>query len=516
MIKRSSLFIFLALNLFISGLQAQNWSYVKTNSIHKVIIEPKAEFGDIFEAGDKIGFFYDSLGIWRCAGFGIWESKSLIINVYGATESSSGHPSGQPLRLRVLRKSNACIKTGLPVFSEGPEVFQSSAVSKIISIALIDNVLHYPKEICQSQKIYIPTANFRIESEDVHFSANSPFLKIDSRTGIIDLSRSLPGSYTITVKSGYLCLTAKEFSVSIRPAPASGLKNRYYICENEPLTVSASLGYDYYRWSDGSTDFYTNISLPGVYWLEIRDKFGCSYIDTFTVLTSYLPPTALSIKSLDCKTVELEAPAGWASYEWSGGERKRFATVSQPGTYFVKLTSSEGCVKAVEANVDASYFESKTFDFQVAPATCAKGGVVIVDLASVTSFHRPIIYTLTNSKTGERLIFDSDVLVDIPVGNYEMYLTDAQQCTSKSMPLTIAKDDGCAHTIITPNGDGIDDFYYIPFQGVSKIYDKNGTLRIQLETPAPWDARDSDNQPLPMGTYFIVCQNQDVRVTVLK
>jgi gliding motility-associated-like protein len=56
---------------------------------------------------------------------------------------------------------------------------------------------------------------------------------------------------------------------------------------------------------------------------------------------------------------------------------------------------------------------------------------------------------------------------------------------------------------ITPDGDGINDTYYISDSGTAKIYDRNGVLIKQLSLPSSWDGTTANNALGTSGLYLI-------------
>jgi hypothetical protein len=72
-------------------------------------------------------------------------------------------------------------------------------------------------------------------------------------------------------------------------------------------------------------------------------------------------------------------------------------------------------------------------------------------------------------------------------------------------------------SVFTPNGDDIEDLYFIPHEGSVKIYTIEGRLIRSLNTPAYWDGNDEAGNPQPMGTYVIITDNERiVNITIVK
>ncbi len=71
--------------------------------------------------------------------------------------------------------------------------------------------------------------------------------------------------------------------------------------------------------------------------------------------------------------------------------------------------------------------------------------------------------------------------------------------------------------IITPNGDGIDDTYFIEHSGKAKIFTKQGKLIKEIATPGYWDGTDTSGRIVGLGYYIIlVNEKQKLGVIVLE
>jgi gliding motility-associated-like protein len=73
------------------------------------------------------------------------------------------------------------------------------------------------------------------------------------------------------------------------------------------------------------------------------------------------------------------------------------------------------------------------------------------------------------------------------------------------------------YPVFTPDGDNIEDEYFIPHEGSVKIYNRDGTLLKELTTPDYWNGKSDAGNPLPMGNYFIVTDaGKVVNITIVK
>src|SRR5690606_10753997 len=68
--------------------------------------------------------------------------------------------------------------------------------------------------------------------------------------------------------------------------------------------------------------------------------------------------------------------------------------------------------------------------------------------------------------------------------------------------------------LITPDGDGNEDSYYIRRRGMVRIHDGNGFLVRELKAPGPWDGTNNDGQLVTPGRYQLEINDTD-RIEVL-
>lgn len=68
----------------------------------------------------------------------------------------------------------------------------------------------------------------------------------------------------------------------------------------------------------------------------------------------------------------------------------------------------------------------------------------------------------------------------------------------------------------SPNGDGVEDEFYISQNGTAKVYNSKGQMVKELSIPANWDGTNSQGAQLGVGFYIIkINEDQSIRVTLL-
>lgn len=115
-------------------------------------------------------------------------------------------------------------------------------------------------------------------------------------------------------------------------------------CAGGSLTLSAPTGYNY-LWSDGSTSTQSLlVSAAGEYNVKVisTSNPNCFAVSqTLVVVDSpdQTPSISAAGATTFCKggSVELQGPAGFSSYSWTGGSTTQNATVSESGSYTLTI-----------------------------------------------------------------------------------------------------------------------------------------------------------------------------------
>jgi gliding motility-associated-like protein len=98
------------------------------------------------------------------------------------------------------------------------------------------------------------------------------------------ISVSTPGIYWVMVTGQEGCIIADTSTIdSIDPLPANFLPGDTVICAYAPLLVQTLQSYSSYLWSTGDTASSIQVKTPGVYTLQVVDKYGCTGEDTIRV-----------------------------------------------------------------------------------------------------------------------------------------------------------------------------------------------------------------------------------------
>jgi internalin A len=188
--------------------------------------------------------------------------------------------------------------------------------------------------------------------------------------------------------------------------------------------------------------------------------------------------------------------------------------------------SGKYSLKVYNANVPGLIMKSTIFNISVKPCIefsiptvniidkqCGKGYKIDITNAVLLGGNPPYSYELSNGIYREH--FTSLVYENIPAGNFLITITDTKKCTASSK-FVLNQIEKC-DPVITPNGDGVSDSYFIEKHGKVKVYDLKRNLVNSLDGPAVWDATDQKGALLDAGYYILIIdEDAPVYVTIIR
>lgn len=157
-------------------------------------------------------------------------------------------------------------------------------------------------------------------------------------------------NYAVTVMD-YAGRTAISpvFPVTVHPGahPQLTQSGDVALCAGSSLTLGTMEGYLRYQWSTGDTTAAIAVTDSGRYAVAVIDSNGCFGVSDTLVVTVEDP--VVSIQPADtvllCRgdTLLLTADEGFTHYRWNSGQATRQISVTQPGSYVVRITNAAGC-----------------------------------------------------------------------------------------------------------------------------------------------------------------------------
>jgi len=314
------------------------------------------------------------------------------------------------------------------------------------------------------------------------------------------------GNYVLRATRNGCTVNSDTISILATPNPNPSITGALHYCFDEETVLNVDAGYTSISWSNGATSDSTVADTGGLY-VTVMDSNGCIGSDT-VIITQSSPAVVISGEVPFCSgdTIQLTANGSGLPVTWNTGSNANTIAASS-GTYSVAVMDTNGC----------SAIDSVALTPLVVPNV-----TLAINPTSPGGVRQEIAFT------GEtQLPTDSIIgwIWDFGNGSSD---TSQQTSVRYELPgtyevmLIVTSFDGCLDTIrinyevvsfisapnvITPNGDGINDF--LVFEGLNfypdnrlSIYNRWG---VSLFSASPY-LNNWDAYGLHEGTYFYVLE----------
>ena len=217
-----------------------------------------------------------------------------------------------------------------------------------------------------------------------------------------------------------------------------------------PFFFSGSTG-QIQPYEESSQQFNFSGLCSGIHQVYIEDSNGCSILESFSLeSTAGFTVVGINTTPADCGengTIEIlvDGVVGLLTYSITGstgitetitkyGQSHTFTNLPA-GTYTVEVTNKdETCVYTKEVEIIGE--ERFTIETTTTGTTCGldNGSVIIDVISGTTEIQYPLTYLITRVNDGQVLVTYSSVnsssqlITDIPTGNYYIQVTDNQGC----------------------------------------------------------------------------------------
>ncbi|MCB9230266.1 MAG: T9SS type A sorting domain-containing protein [Bacteroidia bacterium] len=153
------------------------------------------------------------------------------------------------------------------------------------------------------------------------------------------------GTYFVELTDTVGCKSRDTVEVTVVATAPVNAGSDTTICIGQSLLLDAgnTISGSTYNWNTGATTQVVVVSSPGMYVVEVGFPGSCSTRDTVMVNAFPSPTVSLGPDTVICGSKTLNAGNPGMSYAWSTGSTNQSITVTNPGTYSVTVTSSNGC-----------------------------------------------------------------------------------------------------------------------------------------------------------------------------
>ena len=124
-------------------------------------------------------------------------------------------------------------------------------------------------------------------------------------------------------------------------------------------------------------------------------------------------------------------------------------------------------------------------------------------LGSILFSPNSLDFKVSLSKAQIESIYTEKEITTLTSGVYDFKLLNSAGCILNQQQIEILdQTKECNYFTISPNGDGIEDEFYIKESGKALVFNKFGKLVREFETPAFWNGKDNNGET-QMGLFII-------------
>lgn len=209
--------------------------------------------------------------------------------------------------------------------------------------------LESPITICEGEVLQLALLN----------PVEGYFYEWDNGSQLTTRLISKAGKYVLMTRTDKECVQYDTVEVFVRPSPEAVILQGedFVTCSGSPVELTAKeVETDYYSWSTGETTRTITVDQTGRYWVAVGfDNSPC--IDTAFINVTFDESLNVNIlgetKICGNGSTVLSTNYNGAvfQYEWSTGETTPEITVSESGTYSVRVYTSSGCEDTGEITV---------------------------------------------------------------------------------------------------------------------------------------------------------------------
>lgn len=195
--------------------------------------------------GDMIGVFYDSLGTEVIAGLEVYSNQfDRNMFAYGNSDTSvaiDGFSENEIMAIKVFDMVNGCVVENADyVLASKTVTWRENETDTLLFWTGFKTSWSYPSvEFCSNDESkYLPVISGEVRH--AWYDSDPPGLEIDSLTGEITPSLSLPNNYTVELITGS-CLVNSVLNIRISDPKDSIVYPTEVVCEGDPTIYSPSV-----------------------------------------------------------------------------------------------------------------------------------------------------------------------------------------------------------------------------------------------------------------------------------
>ena len=313
--------------------------------------------------------------------------------------------------------------------------------------------------LCKGEN-YIVTAIADSSAVNYYWSINGTPVPTQDTFLIINSSIMPPGDYDVEITvddgSAMVCPGYDKIKVTIVDMPSVNLGADTTICDGQSIILDAGAG-TLYLWNTGETTQTITISQTGWYSVTVDGGNGTRCLDTNSMNLFVAPMPVVNLGLDTCSETSFIIDAGnpgmyysWAPY----GQTTQTIQANVTGIYSVTVSSLPNGLCNSSASKDVKIIPTPIINLK--DTTICKHHNLTLDITQpgtgysyqwLPSGSNNSYYIISGFQPGEYTI----------VAN----ITGCKTVTD-SLKLKVEPCDLIIPNVITPNGDGFNDYFYIP------------------------------------------------------
>jgi gliding motility-associated-like protein len=339
------------------------------------------------------------------------------------------------------------------------------------------------------------------------------------------------GSYTVQVTTASGCQSATSAATTVTVydlpvTPTIKVSGPSTFCDGDSVTLTSSAGTGN-LWSNGATTQSINITTSGSYTVQATNANGCLSAPSLATVVSViaLPLISASNNGQVCSGSALNltgGPAGMAIYYWTGQDGftsllqnpsvSDSATLDMAGLYTLTVANTNGCTNIATQSIIvtetpiavAGPDQNLKFNFETqmnAELSASESGEwsLISGSGHISDIHSPTTRVTELSSGVNKFLWK------VLNGNCE-----------DTAEVKITVHDLFVPSVITPNGDGKNDYFKISeFTGNVDliIFNRWGNEEYtKANYLNDWDGRNNKGAELPADTYFYILRFENGKI----
>ncbi len=300
------------------------------------------------------------------------------------------------------------------------------------------------------------------------------------------------------------CYTIDDIQISVVDPTEFSFGSPREFCEGDSVEVKCPLSFAYNEFiylDNSSSALARYFNKAGEYTAQLTDINGCKFTNTIQITATPLPVIDFktdqvlcrdSFKIIDCNVKN-------ATYKWSTGETTQSVKVSEIGNYSVLVTDAKGCVS--KDSIELKEFTKPEISLIADTTICDD-----TEFYLSSEWPDATDYIWQNGQHGKEILVESSGIYKLSIINMCGVATDSVDITVRYCGEFVFPN------IITPNGDGINDYFKIKGLEWSSgwemsIFNREGKMVFHSS-----DYKNNWNAPdLSDGVYFYIMEKQGKR-----